>query len=150
MTRGIVFAMIGVFLVVVGRKFNSGDAAGLAGALRALRRQPYGPYPFGLAGAGFLSYGAFELLQSIVRRIDVTAIRRRRAIWGSGETRTYCAKRCPADRKCRHERGGECALRGTLCNFSYLQGARVTGDNDNRSASWVEVFFSGCWESRSQ
>ena len=75
-TRGIVFAMIGVFLIVAARKFNSGEAAGLAGALDALRQQPYGPYLLAVAGAGFSSYGAFEFIQGIVRRIDTTEVRR--------------------------------------------------------------------------
>jgi hypothetical protein len=79
-TRGLVFAMIGVFLIVAARKFNSGEAAGLAGALGALRQQPFGPYLLGVAGAGFSSYGAFELIQSIVRRIDVAAVSGQRAI----------------------------------------------------------------------
>jgi hypothetical protein len=42
--------------------------------LGALRQQPFGPYLLGAAGAGFSAYGAFELIQSIVRRIDVTAV----------------------------------------------------------------------------
>lgn len=73
-TRGIVFVMLGVFLIVAARKFNSGEAAGLAGALEALRHQPYGSYLLGIAGAGFSSYGVFEIIQSVVRRIDVTAV----------------------------------------------------------------------------
>jgi hypothetical protein len=73
-TRGIVFALIGVFLIIAAQKFNSGEAAGMSGALRALQHQPYGPYLLGLAGAGLCSYGAFEFIQSIVRRIDLDAI----------------------------------------------------------------------------
>jgi len=75
-TRGIVFAMIGGFLAIAAWKFNSGEAAGMSGALRVLRHQPYGPYLLGLAGAGLCSYGAFEIIQSIVRRIDIGAIPR--------------------------------------------------------------------------
>jgi len=74
-TRGLVFAMLGVFLIIAAWRFNSGEAAGLAGALGALRQQPYGPYLLALAGAGFSAYGAFELLQSLVRRIDAKAVR---------------------------------------------------------------------------
>lgn len=68
-TRGIVFAMIGAFLIIAAWRFSSGEAAGMSGALRALRHQPYGPYLLGLAGAGLCSYGAFEFIQSILRRI---------------------------------------------------------------------------------
>lgn len=70
-TRGLVFAMIGAFLIIAAWKFNSGEAAGMSGALRALRHQPYGPYLLGLAGAGLCSYGVFEFTQSILRRIRV-------------------------------------------------------------------------------
>jgi cytochrome bd-type quinol oxidase subunit 2 len=73
-TRGIVFALIGAFLVIAARNFSSGEAAGMSGALRALQHQPYGPLLLGFAGAGLCSYGAFEIIQSIVRRIDVDAI----------------------------------------------------------------------------
>lgn len=70
-TRGLVFAMIGTFLIIAAWKFSSGEAAGMSGALRALRHQRYGLYLLGLAGAGFCSYGAFEFIQSILRRIRV-------------------------------------------------------------------------------
>jgi hypothetical protein len=73
-TRGVVFAMIGIFLIVAARKFNSGEAAGLAGALGALRQQPYGPYLLALAALGLFSYGAFEMIQIFVRRMNVAAV----------------------------------------------------------------------------
>jgi hypothetical protein len=72
-TRGIVFAMIGAFLIVAAWRFNSGEAAGMSGALRALRHQPYGLYLLGLAGVGLCSYGVFEFIQSALRRIDIHA-----------------------------------------------------------------------------
>jgi hypothetical protein len=83
-TRGIVIAMIGAFLVVAAQEFSSGEAAGMTGAFRALQHQLYGPFLLGFAGAGFCSYGAFEIIQSVVRRIEVDAvdgIANRAAIW---------------------------------------------------------------------
>ena len=74
-TRGIVFALIGAFLIVAAWKFNSGEAAGMSGALRALQHQFYGPYLLLFAGAGLCSYGAFEMIQSIVHRIDVEPLK---------------------------------------------------------------------------
>jgi cytochrome bd-type quinol oxidase subunit 2 len=73
-TRGIVFVLIGVFLIVAARKFNSGEAAGIAGALRTLRQQPYGPYLLGVTALGLCSYGAFELIQAFARRVNVAAM----------------------------------------------------------------------------
>ncbi len=70
-TRAIVFAIIGALLIVAAWKFNSGEAAGMSGALQALRHQPYGPYLLGLAGAGLCSYGMFEFVQSFLRRIRI-------------------------------------------------------------------------------
>jgi hypothetical protein len=75
-TRGVVFALIGIFLMVAARKFNSGEAAGLAGALGALRQQPFGPYLLAIAAFGLFSYGAFEVLQVFVRRVNVAAVDR--------------------------------------------------------------------------
>lgn len=74
-TRGLVFVLIGAFLFVAARKFNSGDAAGIAGALRTLRHQPYGPYLLGITALGLFSYGAFEVTQTFVRRVNAAAVR---------------------------------------------------------------------------
>lgn len=72
--RGIVFVLIGAFLIVAAWKFNSGEAAGIAGALRTLRQQPYGPSILGATGLGLFSYGAFEVIQAFVRRLNATAV----------------------------------------------------------------------------
>jgi hypothetical protein len=72
--RGVVFFLVGVFLIVAAWKFNSGEAAGIAGALRTLRRQPYGPALLGITGLGLFSYGAFELVQTFARRLNAKAV----------------------------------------------------------------------------
>jgi hypothetical protein len=51
-------------------RFNSGEAAGLVGALRALQQQAYGSLLLGLIALGLLSYGFFEILQVFARRVD--------------------------------------------------------------------------------
>lgn len=43
--RGAVFVLIGIFLTLAAWRFNSGEAAGLVGALRTLQQQPYGSAP---------------------------------------------------------------------------------------------------------
>jgi hypothetical protein len=76
-TRGIVFILVGVFLIAAARNFNAGEAAGMAGALKALRQQSYGPYLLGLAALGLFSYGLFEVLQSFLRRVNAAAVRQK-------------------------------------------------------------------------
>jgi Domain of Unknown Function (DUF1206) len=73
--RGLVFVLVGVFLMLAAWRFNSGDAAGLVGALKAMQQQPYGSWLLGITALGLLSYGAFEVLQVFVRRVDAKKVR---------------------------------------------------------------------------
>jgi len=73
-TRGLIFVLVGIFLIVAAMRFNSGEAAGIAGALRTLRQQPYGPYLLGVTALGFFAYGSFEVLQALVRRVNAAAV----------------------------------------------------------------------------
>jgi hypothetical protein len=73
--RGVVFILVGVFLVLAAWRFNSGDAAGLVGALKVLQQQRYGSWLLGITALGLLSYGAFEVLQVFVRRVDAKKVR---------------------------------------------------------------------------
>ena len=74
--RGAVFVLIGAFLGVAALHFNSGEAAGLAGALRALQQQPYGWILLGVTALGLLAFGAFEVMQAFVRQVDAPRVRR--------------------------------------------------------------------------
>ncbi|GGK36038.1 DUF1206 domain-containing protein [Salinarimonas ramus] len=68
--RGIVFMIIGGFLVVAAWQSDSSEARGLGGALRTLQEQPYGWILLGLVAAGLFAFGAFGIVQAIYRRID--------------------------------------------------------------------------------
>jgi uncharacterized protein DUF1206 len=72
--RGGVFFLVGAFLVIAAWRFNSGEAAGIAGALRTLRGQPYGPVLLGVTGLGLFSYGTFEIVQTFARRLNARAV----------------------------------------------------------------------------
>jgi len=72
-----VLALIGVFLMIAAIRFNSGDAAGVAGALRALQQQPYGWILLGLTALGLFAFGVFEIVQGALRRIDTHELRAR-------------------------------------------------------------------------
>ena len=57
--RGIVFAIIGVFLIQAGWRSDASEARGFGGALAALQAQPYGRWLFGIVAAGLAAYGIY-------------------------------------------------------------------------------------------
>lgn len=59
--RGVVFGIIGLFLLVAATKANPNEAIGLDGALSTLARQPYGPWLLGLVAIGLACYGIYFL-----------------------------------------------------------------------------------------
>ena len=68
--RGVVFAVIGGFLIVAAIRSDSDQAKGLGGALEALEEQPYGWALLALVAAGLAAFGAFGFVQARWRRID--------------------------------------------------------------------------------
>lgn len=68
--RGIVFLMIGGFLVIAAWQADSSEARGLGGALRTLQEQPYGWILLALVAAGLFAFGVFGVVQAVYRRID--------------------------------------------------------------------------------
>src|SRR5688572_10589542 len=69
--RGVVFAIIGVFLVVAALKANPGEARGIAGALATLQEQAYGPWLLGVAGLGLIAFSAYGFLEAVYGRFPV-------------------------------------------------------------------------------
>ena len=67
--RGIVFLMIGWFLLVVAYTFDPDAARGLPGALRTLHHQSYGPWLLGVMALGLMAFGAYSFLEAAFRRI---------------------------------------------------------------------------------
>ena len=67
--RGVVFAIIGAFLVLAALRGNPGEARGIGGALRTLEEQPFGPWLLGLVAVGLIAYGIYELVRARYRRI---------------------------------------------------------------------------------
>lgn len=68
--RGVVFLVIGYFLVQAARRFDPSDARGLGGALQSLRGESYGPWLLGLVAVGLVAYGVFSLVNARYRHID--------------------------------------------------------------------------------
>lgn len=68
--RGLVFAMIGGFLILAAYHSASSQVHGLGGALQALQKQPYGAALLGLAAIGLFAFGVFGVVQARYRHID--------------------------------------------------------------------------------
>lgn len=74
LARGLVFGVIGVFLIIAALHANAGEARGLAGALRALQQQPYGSVVFLVTALGLLAFGAFQFVVARYRRIQAPSL----------------------------------------------------------------------------
>ena len=69
--RGVVFSLIGIFLVKAAIDYKPKDAIGFDGALRKLAQAGYGPYLLGLTAAGLVAYGLYCFVDARYR--DVSA-----------------------------------------------------------------------------
>jgi len=68
--RGIVFAIIGIFLIQAARQSNASEAKGFGEALAVLAQQPFGPWILGLVALGLIAYGIYSLIEARYRRIN--------------------------------------------------------------------------------
>ena len=73
--RGIVFGIIGIFLIQAARYSNASEVKGLGGALAVLAAQPYGPWILGFVALGLIAYGIYSLLEARYRRIATSSTR---------------------------------------------------------------------------
>jgi hypothetical protein len=55
--RGVVFCIIGAFLVQAALEYNPSEARGLEGALDTLAQSRFGPWMLGMVAAGLVAYG---------------------------------------------------------------------------------------------
>ena len=67
--RGIVFGLVGVFLVKAALEYEPDEAIGIDGALQKLASQPSGDALLGLVVAGLLAFGAFCLARARYREV---------------------------------------------------------------------------------
>ncbi|MBC7929732.1 MAG: DUF1206 domain-containing protein [Rubrivivax sp.] len=67
--RGVVFGVIGVFLIQAALRAKPNEARGLSGALRALEQQPYGKWVMGVVALGLVTYGLFMFVMARYSRI---------------------------------------------------------------------------------
>jgi hypothetical protein len=69
LARGVVFCLIGWFLLKTAWQYDAQEAVGLDGALRKVARADHGAAWLGLVAGGLGAYGAFCLVQARYRRV---------------------------------------------------------------------------------
>ena len=67
LARGVLFGLIGAFLIDAARRYNTANATGVVGALSALKRQEYGHWLLGAVAVGLISYGLFQIIKEPYR-----------------------------------------------------------------------------------
>ena len=67
--RGVVFCVIGAYLLRAAFYFNPDEAKGLDGALQALPLQGFGKLPLAVVAVGLVAYGFFAFVEARYRRI---------------------------------------------------------------------------------
>jgi hypothetical protein len=67
--RGIVFALVGILVVVAAVTFDPDKARGMDAALRQVAAQPYGPWLLTLMALGLMCFGVYSFAESRYRRL---------------------------------------------------------------------------------
>ncbi|MEZ4869112.1 MAG: DUF1206 domain-containing protein [Caldilineaceae bacterium] len=70
--RGVVYLIIGGFLIVAAWQTNPAEAVGMGQALQKLAQQPYGPWLLALVALGLVAYGFFAIVLARYRRIFIS------------------------------------------------------------------------------
>ena len=68
--RGLVFGVVGTFLIRAALEHDPQEARGLGGALQTLAQQPLGPWLLGAVAIGLIAYGLFMLSAARYRHIE--------------------------------------------------------------------------------
>jgi hypothetical protein len=66
--RGVVFGLVGVFLLKAAVQFDPKDAKGIDGTLKTLAGQAYGQWLLGVCAVGLVMFGLFSFLQARYRK----------------------------------------------------------------------------------
>ncbi len=68
---GVVFSIIGIFLIVAAVQHNPHEAKGLDTALATLAHQPFGQVLLGIVALGLVAYGVYSFFEARYRRVGV-------------------------------------------------------------------------------
>lgn len=63
-SRGVVFGIIGIFLIQAARLSEASKTKGLDGALAILAQQPFGAWILGVVALGLIAYGVYSTIQA--------------------------------------------------------------------------------------
>jgi hypothetical protein len=69
LARGVVFALVGVFLAKAAIEYDPSEAVGIDGALLKLVQHDQGPLLLGLVAAGLIAYALYCLVEARYRKI---------------------------------------------------------------------------------
>jgi len=67
--RGVVFCIVGNFLIQAALHYDASEAKGLEGVFDTLAQKPYGRWVMGVVAAGLIAYGIYTLVEARYRRI---------------------------------------------------------------------------------
>jgi hypothetical protein len=67
--RGVVFGLVGIFLVRAAWQYDPDEAIGIDGALRKLAQGPYGELLLGAVATGLLAYAVYCFVQARYREV---------------------------------------------------------------------------------
>jgi hypothetical protein len=67
--RGVVFGLIGVFLIRAAYQYDPKEAVGIDGALAELVHASYGPLLLGLTAAGLFAFGLYSFVEARYREV---------------------------------------------------------------------------------
>lgn len=70
LAHGVVFAIVGIFLIRTAIQADPDETKGLDGALAELVKQPFGPVLLSVVALGLVAYGAYLLFEAKYRRLD--------------------------------------------------------------------------------
>lgn len=68
--RGVVWCVVGWFLIKSAMRASSGEIKGMAEALASLRDAGYGGWVYTIVAAGLVAFGCYSILEAIYRRVD--------------------------------------------------------------------------------
>jgi Domain of Unknown Function (DUF1206) len=67
--RGVVFGLIGIFLVRAAYQYDPKEAVGIDGALSEIVHTSYGPFLLGLVAAGLFAFGLYSFVEARYREV---------------------------------------------------------------------------------
>jgi hypothetical protein len=73
LARGVVFGLIGWFIVKAAVEYDADEAIGLDGSLQKLANTTYGPYLLGVTAVGLICYGLYCLVDARYRDVSAGA-----------------------------------------------------------------------------